>query len=82
MNREYTIVSPYWIVAEPAMPHDPDFETTSLSRHADDVYKLLLRKLAAFEILAEPAQSDIEALRNVLEEFILVTRMVKGGDAN
>jgi hypothetical protein len=55
-----------------------DAETTALSRHADDIYKLLLRKLLMFELMAEPTQPDIENLRNLLEEFIMVTRMVKG----
>jgi hypothetical protein len=76
MNKEYSIVSSYWSIAE----FSPRYSRaqTSLARYSDDLYKLLVRRLSAFEMLSQPTPADIQSIRSIFEEFLRVTEKLKG----
>lgn len=75
MSRQYVVASPYWTVAEPRSPYVSSNETTPLSRHADDLYKLLLRRLTAIEAVSELTMDELSSLRAIFEEYLIVLRM-------
>lgn len=81
MSREYVITSPYWTISDSAASYDTGSDSSELSRHADDLYKLLLRRLTSFELMTHLTQEDISSLRAVFEEFVMISRMNKVDDS-
>ncbi len=75
MNKEYAVVPSHWHIAE--FPPKYLRAQSSLARYSDDLYKLLVRRLSAFEMLSQPTPADVQSIRSIFEEFLRVTESLK-----
>lgn len=75
-TNEYVLATVISLLRDGKVPAE---KTKVLELYFNDLYKLLLRKLADFDCQVKVGEEDTKKLRSLLEEIITVKTMIVGG---